>query len=580
MSKKVRHIKASAGLPIKVGVIVIVILAVLVSLFLFKDRLFNQSVASFDEFPIWLLRGGKVAVYREIEIKNDAVVTHVVVSNLGDSDQEDVKIYQSIPKEFAASAQDLVFNVAPEIIEDDPVIAYTLKKIAGQEYIEFSAISRVKLSAVVSGCRDPHTIAEMKDKKLDPTNTQVCLSFLALKAGQAQEKLIEEQQRQADPVTQTITSSDSQYGQIKSKAQKTISQAEAVKATVKKEIQKPVSTPAVSEPKSAAAIFPSEILGYKRTKAEEGPISGTCYEGTSAQKRLWAEYESSLAIHVIQYSSASEAEKAVEICNQASGKKLGRDIGLSRQGTVEGNPFWLGKMTYGGIDYNVGSYTVVDQYLIAVVYSQTAGDISEYLDITKSIIANLSSGPSAPTEAPKNNSGSCRNVTFGDLSVRWVDLKGYACSGWDFNEKSDKFTASCVDENAQYRIHAIKTVETKGASKLQIKANLTLSEPAGLFGTGVKYDDYVDLIALAQIPNTLSYCNKTVDSNGWATTCGISPSEGLGHCGVPKNSTSRSCDFTVETKGLNKIYLVLEVKDAWAFAHVSGTFSNVQVCSR
>lgn len=98
----------------------------------------NQLLFTIDEYPIQLLRESDVAVYRQVDIYEDSVRKHVVIMNTSDGNYEDIKIYESIPKEVAQSAKQLVFNEQPEIIEDDPLVLWNLGKLNSEDSVDLS----------------------------------------------------------------------------------------------------------------------------------------------------------------------------------------------------------------------------------------------------------------------------------------------------------------------------------------------------------------------------------------------------------------------------------------------------------
>ncbi len=196
-------------------------------------------------------------------------------------------------------------------------------------------------------------------------------------------------------------------------------------------------------------------------------------------------------------------------------------------------------------------------------------------------ISNVSStGEKEEEEAAAEDTWGCQNVDLADTVTTYtVDKTGNKCSNWSVSKSSSKVELACGEMSAQFRIHGVKEVATGGADKVTIKADVKLSEPAGLFpGGGVHYDSYVDLLVYSQLPDTLSTCGASVGDADWGKKCYAAPSTALAHCGVPKNSTSATCNFEVSTGGRDKLYLVMAVKDAWAYAKVIGTFSNIQVC--
>lgn len=177
--------------------------------------------------------------------------------------------------------------------------------------------------------------------------------------------------------------------------------------------------------------------------------------------------------------------------------------------------------------------------------------------------------------------GGCQKVNLAESYQTYYFYKSVSpCSGYSRNASASRFSVRCNQASAQWREHYVKEIATNGASKLKIKANLGLKDYAHFFGVGVKSDDYVDLIALSSNPNPLlqGECNRAVSESDWSK-CGISNTNpaSIGHCGVPKNTESRSCDFEVSVSGQSKIWLVLRVADAW-LADIEGSLANLEVC--
>jgi len=204
--------------------------------------------------------------------------------------------------------------------------------------------------------------------------------------------------------------------------------------------------------------------------------------------------------------------------------------------------------------------------------------------------ATISGEEVSPEAAVPTTTGGCQSVDLSDVSTYTVDKSSNKCSTWSISKSASKFEAACSEMSAQFRAHGVREISTGGASTITTKADVTLSEPGHLFpGGGVHYDDYVDLLVFPEIPDTLSSCGISVTSDDdWGKKCYALNSKdasgssrtttALGNCGVPKNSTSKTCNFEVQTGGRDKLYLVMAVKDAWAYAKVIGGFSNIQVC--
>ncbi len=128
--RKVPLPKGRRKIAVLVGVLILVL--GVIGYFWFSNKLVSKPTVM-DDLPIWLLRDGKVAVYREMEIGNGSVTANVVVSNLGNEDQSNVQIYETIPKEIAQSASTLEFSSEPEIIEDDPIILWDVGNVPRSE---------------------------------------------------------------------------------------------------------------------------------------------------------------------------------------------------------------------------------------------------------------------------------------------------------------------------------------------------------------------------------------------------------------------------------------------------------------
>ncbi len=198
--------------------------------------------------------------------------------------------------------------------------------------------------------------------------------------------------------------------------------------------------------------------------------------------------------------------------------------------------------------------------------------------------AKLQTGQSESTTGAVVNqttSTSCQKVNLAESYQTYYFYKSASpCSSYSRSTSSSRFSVRCNQASSQWREHYVKEIATNGASTLKIKASLGLKDYAHFFGTGVKSDDYVDLIILSSKPNpTLAAeCNKSVAEADWSK-CGISNSNpaSLGHCGVPKNSEGRSCNFEVSTSGKSSVWAVLRVADAW-LADVEGSLSNLEIC--
>lgn len=250
---------------------------------------------------------------------------------------------------------------------------------------------------------------------------------------------------------------------------------------------------------------------------------------------------------------------------------------------VSGEPLQIYVIGVQGENLQTGMF---NRGLKFYYFNDSTGRWENYANNVKGTkISNVSSTGGEPPEAAieeeaAEDAWGCQSVDLTDTVTTYtVDKTGNKCSSWSVSKSASKVELACADMSSQCRIHGVKEISTGGADKVTIKADLTLQEPAGLFPAGgVHYADYVDLLVYSQLPDTLSTCGASVGQDEWGTKCYADPSTALMHCGVPKNSTSKTCNFEVQTGGHDKLYLVMAVKDAWAYAKVIGTFSNIQVC--
>lgn len=181
---------------------------------------------------------------------------------------------------------------------------------------------------------------------------------------------------------------------------------------------------------------------------------------------------------------------------------------------------------------------------------------------------------------------SCTDVNLAsDYSLyNYTPDSGPCTIGYQEDISGTNINLKCKSAASKWREHWVKEVDVSGLNKLRITADLGLNDRSRFFtecsGTGVKYDNYADLVVLSEDPNpTLrSECNKITPQSEWSK-CSIQNTGNnvLGHCGVPKCSASASCDFTVDVTGKNKVYLNFQIHDAW-LADIEGTLSNLKIC--
>lgn len=124
------YLSLKQGFTPIIAIVAVVVLALIIGGFFLFKQFTSPKVepVTYDEFPIWLLRDGDVAVYQELTIDKDGVEKNIVVTNLGKEDQENVKVYISFSKAFAQHASDLTFSEEVEIVEDDPVVLWSVSE--------------------------------------------------------------------------------------------------------------------------------------------------------------------------------------------------------------------------------------------------------------------------------------------------------------------------------------------------------------------------------------------------------------------------------------------------------------------
>jgi len=188
-----------------------------------------------------------------------------------------------------------------------------------------------------------------------------------------------------------------------------------------------------------------------------------------------------------------------------------------------------------------------------------------------------------PTPMPKSTP-SWREIDLGHGYSAYSYTKATAaCSALAWQILDHEVSVRCEQASTQWRAHYVKEIDTQGANKLTIKADLGLEDHARFFsesgGVGVKYDDYVDLMILSSDPRPklAAECNKVCSESDWPK-CAVRNTDPsvLGHCGVPKFTASKTCDFEVDVGGRDKVYLVFRVDDAW-LADVEGMLPNLRI---
>lgn len=456
--RRIFNIKAKTGIITHALIlIVIVIIVLLFGAFLLVKQFTKPDIKPqlHDDFPIWLMRDGDVAVYREMLINADNYEKTIVIQNIGDSDQEDIKIYESIPKEIAESASDLEFSIEPEIIEDDPLVLWSVDK---------------KLKA---------------DSGTSTTSTRKDDSSLFFELGVAVFKI----------------------GRNVGLAYLTD----------------------VCETKEAKEF----IKDYLAERSSDFAWIDGCGNYITELERRAQEQTSK------KWQNQSEENKVLASLEPDDDQY--KEIRSRAKETIEES-----KDT-----------------------STVSGDSGKESKPT-----------SKPTPTPTPKASGYRSIDLSEKYQTFYYHKSVTpCSDFDKQISSSKVSIGCKPASAQWRWQYVREINTQGANKLKVKANLELNDYANFFGGGVKSDDYVDLIFLKSDPKAMlsSECNKTSSESDWPK-CAVknSASTAISHCGVPKYKESRSCDFDVDVSGLSTVYAVFQISDAW-LTDQEGVLSNLKI---
>lgn len=367
------------------GIIVIILIGI-ISLFFIsvKKSSLRQVSATFDDFPIWLLRDGKVAVYRELDFCKDSIEKQIVVINVGKENQKDLKIYDSVSKLIAQSASELEFNIKPEIIEDDPFFAWTITTNQAGERILLTVGKKVNLSKVSDACQNEQVVSEMITLNLKPESFNDCMKYWRNKEEEAQRKVEEDLKEQSEKETikkteiiEVIEPGTDEYKKIQTEAKKALPK----KIVSSSQLQQP-SFPSSVTPKKPGwmvyfsnDMFPSELLGLSQARVHEKETAETCYDSIPPTKFLGAIYQNGnqiISVAATQYSTAEIAKTVPKICSDYTEAKMtkpqfGGLISLEKKEDVLGYPFWIAITSYQGSPFIVNSFSVIEDTVIAVM---------------------------------------------------------------------------------------------------------------------------------------------------------------------------------------------------------------------
>lgn len=610
-----------------------------------------------DQQPIWLLRDGQVAVYRQTEFYKDEVVSRVVIDNLSGQAQPDVKVYEVIPKEIAQSASELKFSAAVTVVEDDPIILWDLGDLTrSRKPVELNYVYKERLTTCgIWEKLEPGFKEQMKKNNLDPNSEDDCENYAhqisqANKAKRQQQQQAAQQkaaelQEKKEKITKVVQPNSDEYLKIAGQAKIAIAQESKKKEDKEKEYQKKAAQTGYrgmiyySNNILPERLHEKILLREVRFGQEDKATCVNVLKPKEVLEGVYGEtgnFDSNLFIEVSRYGSAADAQKVVKEC------KVGIQDTLDILGIIsspitykEDQPidnYYPFRIAYEQAPGQAGAgITAIENYVIIInsttkqwlhnqeFYRQAITDIKlKMFGIDKRLAASTATPtpsastplptsatptpatpkPSAPTPSkaktpePQTPTPTPAGPVCGFIDMlRDYNLYTYTlntsakCSGYKNNFSARSISLRCSSSAASWRNYWVKEVEVAGLSKVRIKASLGLNDYSRFFtecsGVGVKYDDYSDIIVLSADPrsNLDAECNIVCSSADWPKCAVKSSGTGvLGQCGVSKCSASKKCDFEVSTSGLDKIYLVYHISDAW-LADIEGTMSNLEICS-
>ena len=187
--------------------------------------------------------------------------------------------------------------------------------------------------------------------------------------------------------------------------------------------------------------------------------------------------------------------------------------------------------------------------------------------------------PSAPALS------GCQAINLAeDYQLYTYTVETSPCSGYQNTLSENTLKLRCTNSVARWRNYWVKEVAVTGLNSVKIKSDLGLNDYTNFFTEcpdgGVKYNNYSSILVLNEDPRPTfdQECNQVCATADWPK-CGIQPADPriIGTCGVAKCSSAQKCDFDVNVTGLDKIYLLYHISDAWP-ANLEGVMNNLQVC--
>lgn len=238
-------------LPVKIiSIVFFLIILCGIGYYFYQQK--SSQVKTYDNFPIWLLRDGKVAVYQEVSISPNKYERKVVVNNLSEEDQKNVAVYVEIPKEIAPKASELTFNSEVEIIKEDPVVLWSVNKSGEGSEMSWTdtALFLPRAAGLVltwsrniamNNLTDVCKTSTAKDWiehntwQQDKTSFLACGDYIEHMEKVIQERTAKDWQNKMDEnkITKSLESSDAEYKQIQQKAKEKIAEQAKPTATPK-----------------------------------------------------------------------------------------------------------------------------------------------------------------------------------------------------------------------------------------------------------------------------------------------------------------------------------------------------------
>lgn len=412
--------------------ITMISLGILGSLFFFLyQRYYDPSAANeiispqntYDSFPIWLLRDGNVSVYRQMDFYEDGIEHNIVISSLNNKKHKNIEIYDRIPKEVAASASDVIFSVQPQIIEDDPLVKYSITLDSDKP-----TIIRYTIEADMSqgtGCKDKDYATQMIYQGLNPESISDCIKKWIMTTN-SETVIAEYLMKETENIDKVFLHSAKEYSQYKdapkkaiaSKGQRTLF-ASANKAkqgmlrNIYANIKKSFSSEPKTEPVGGAMVYNTSIFPDKYgskdvlKESESRAVSQGIFTESIFSTFLYGGYKhpygykrtgepafwnNSFGIHVYRFKSADRAENAAD--NSAGSleiylEKSSGDITVKKRTNI------LGYECYSGFDFSINevspeaSFCVLDKYIVAVVPGLTAGHTNDQKELLTIVIKKM-----------------------------------------------------------------------------------------------------------------------------------------------------------------------------------------------